>query len=81
MTSKERLERIAKFGFKITKLGKNIKAQRGIEVHSGSIYKVYTAIFKLNWDKHILNLESQLEIKNEYIKGLETLLYKYMITS
>ena len=69
------LNRIAKCGYKITMLGKNIKAERQYETHVGSIRKVYLTIFRDGRDKLIKRLEHELEVKNEYIKGLEELLY------
>lgn len=69
------LNRIAKCGYKITMLGKNIKAEGQHDTHIGSLNKVYLCIFRDGRDKLIKRLEAELDIKNEYIKGLEKILY------
>lgn len=74
------LNRIAKCGYKITMLGKNVRVNRGVESHSGRIRSVYNDIFNNNSTTLIKRLERDIEIKNEYIKGLEELLYKKFIS-
>lgn len=80
MTTDYMINRIARSGYKVTRLGKKIEAERQFEKYRGSISFVYSNIFKKNAHKVIKRLEHELELKNEYIKGLEELLYKKTFT-
>lgn len=74
------LNRIAKCGYDVTILGKDILAERIGERYFGRLSKVYNEIFRNNKDRLLRRLEHELSIKNEYIKGLEELLYEKIIT-
>lgn len=80
MTREYMLNRIAKCGYKITMLGKNIKIERGFEKQQGSIPKIYRDVFESKPTRTIRQLEREIDLKNEYIKGLEELLYKKFIS-
>lgn len=73
------LNRIAKYGYKTTILGKNISVERGANIYFGKIADVYKKIFIDNSGKLITELLDEIETKNEYIKGLEELLYNKTI--
>ena len=69
------LNRIAKCGYRITMLGKNVRIERGVEVQVGRISKIYHDVFESKPTRTIRRLEREIDIKNEYIKGLEEILY------
>lgn len=79
MTKDYMLNRIAKYGYKTTILGKNISVKRGENAYFGKISDVYKQIFIDNSRKLITELLDEIETKNEYIKGLEELLYNKTI--
>lgn len=77
MTTREyKINRISKQGYKVTYLGKNIKAEKDKESYHGTLNAVYNKIFPETIEQLINRLENELSVSKQYAKGLEEILYK-----